>query len=228
MVKPLSDEDLRMLSHYAAGTGMAEIASMLGLEREEVMERMGQLAGFERKKAGELLVRHNRPRPVKAAPRELARFVEPPPPPEPEPVRAADPEFDDFIPAREPEVRVEPREGRPRPSVDDILRRADEVGGAKFQRKVERIRTMAADLGRELAAAEEVLEAERKVAALRRQLDVANAKLRELRGAPSPRSDDPTPRELRTWAAENGVECSTHGRVQESVLVAYRKAMGGA
>jgi hypothetical protein len=70
-----------------------------------------------------------------------------------------------------------------------------------------------------------------QIAALRKQLDDAEARLRQLRGVKA----DPTvrvssgvdTRKVRAWAIANNIQCSRAGILPASVLAAYRAAHGG-
>ncbi len=69
-----------------------------------------------------------------------------------------------------------------------------------------------------------------EVARLEEQLRAAKAKLRGSTTPKAPKSttatpgNDPSPAQIRAWAAENGVECNSHGRVPQHVVEAYTDA----
>lgn len=67
---------LRILTHYAAGTQLSSIAAILGIDRDEVMDVVQTQTGFNRSKAAEMIRRTHdmrpSPRPSAAAPAERA------------------------------------------------------------------------------------------------------------------------------------------------------------
>lgn len=70
-------------------------------------------------------------------------------------------------------------------------------------------------------------KARAEVKRLEEELRAARAKLRGKDAEPSTSDSDedgPSPREIRAWAADNDVDCPTHGRVPAAVREAYDTA----
>jgi outer membrane biosynthesis protein TonB len=230
---PLTDHELRVLSHYAAGTELKHIATMTSADVEDIRQVIHQRAGFERPRAGELVRAHHarqkKPAAVKKAapPAVPGRFVEPPPP-APEPEVKVELRADAQLP--QPEPAPEPtREPRPDPepeppaelvteptSIEAILTRADVAGGllASYGR---RIREMVAKLDHDLARSVDILAAEQRVREARQQYEAANAALRALRYG-----DVPSDTLLRRWANANDVTCPKVGYVGKQVIQAWK------
>jgi hypothetical protein len=89
------------------------------------------------------------------------------------------------------------------------------------------------DLGRDLEAAAQVVEAERKVEQLRADLAAATDALRQMTrpaakkpaaDAPAVPQSAPDPVVVRKWAADNGVDCSPKGRVKQEIVDRYLAA----
>lgn len=270
----LDDTQLRILSHYADGTELKNIAQILDMDRDDVLGVVGDLVGFERRKAGELVRRHGRGMPavsVSVLDREPPRAIHKSEPPvEPSPTEPRPPGYCDCgladVPANEglhrphcsrfraattpvPVVPTEPAPqlaGDPdaatevgtRPAgglapLEDILLRAAQAGG-HLARKAEKIRGQIVALKADLTEQQRVRDAEARVQRLRRQLDDANAKLRELKGGPSPTKaaarggEAAERRAIREWARANAVDCPSHGVVPRRVAAAWRAAQNGA
>jgi hypothetical protein len=123
-----------------------------------------------------------------------------------------------------------PEPPTPARSVEAILTRAEQVGGAHARRAAEihaSYTTQMAALDRDIDHAEQVAEAQERVKAARALLDKANKELQKLRGADGHHAKPPLT-EVRAWAAANGIECSPAGPVPAKVMSAYRKANGAA
>lgn len=63
----LTDQDVRILNHYAQGAELKSIAAMVGVGREAVMTVVEELAAFDRKKAADVVRREQRRRDSPAA-----------------------------------------------------------------------------------------------------------------------------------------------------------------
>jgi ATPase subunit of ABC transporter with duplicated ATPase domains len=121
-----------------------------------------------------------------------------------------------------------------RPATRDLIDEGKASSVARVRRAAEKAQAaldhLAAviDETREAEAAKRAAEAEkaaarRKVAELEAQLAAAKA---ALRGKPAPTAA-PTgdAKAIRAWAAANGVECPTRGKVPAAVVEAYRAAV---
>lgn len=126
-----------------------------------------------------------------------------------------------------------------RDAIGTMLARADDSTSRAAKRTADRIRALIATLREQL---EETAEADRvakeraeekarlaeQIAAARRALDEANAKLKALGGkttraatAPRAASDAAV---IRAWARENGVDCPDRGRIPAPVREQYEAA----
>lgn len=126
----------------------------------------------------------------------------------------------------------EPDGGEQIDTVVDLLDAAELTEVPRIVKAAGRIREQIAELQAAVGtvAREQKLRAE--VDAARVALERAQAELRTVTGkataSPGTRGGSGLPtKEIRAWAAQNGVECSTHGRVSESVVEAWRAANGG-
>ena len=124
---------------------------------------------------------------------------------------------------------AEPADGEQIDTVTDLLDAAEQTEVPRLVKAAGRIREQIAELQTAVAtvAREQKLRAE--VDAARVAYERAQAELREMTGkAPGTSAGSGLPtREIRAWAAQNGVECSTHGRVPEAVVEQWRAATGG-
>jgi outer membrane protein TolC len=118
-----------------------------------------------------------------------------------------------------------------KPEIDLLLERGEASATVATRRLAGRIRTTIAELRDRLKAEAEQEQVTAQIAALRKQLDDAEAKLRRLRGikpAPTVRvSSGVDTRKVRAWAIANNIQCSRAGILPASVLAAYRAAHGG-
>lgn len=120
-------------------------------------------------------------------------------------------------------------------TVGDILRRADQAGG-RYAARAAKLRTQIDELARDLESAADLIAAQVRVDALRKQLGEATANLRKLRtpgvpaepapGAPV-KPDGVSNADVRDWAAGQGIDCPGSGRVPYRVLEAYNAAHAG-
>lgn len=200
--------ELAILRKYAAGLELLTISKDLGVDHEVTTEVVSAV-GYQRGRARALLIEREaalmKSRGSGAAP------VSAPPAPV------------------EVKVELERRVATPiddLPDLGDLLDRADQAGG-KFARQGARLRAMVLELEESLAANAEVMAAEQRVNALRRQLEEANAKLRGLKPGATARpatSSGPKPAIVRAWARAAGIEVAPLGRVPDSVMEKYYAA----
>lgn len=198
--------ELKILQKYASGGELQAIADGLDISKEQVADVVDKVVGFSRQRASALLREHD----AKTRKPVAVTFA---PPADAEP--PADPAAPPAVAAKSP-----PAAG----GVGGILGRAEQAGG-KYATRAARIRAAVVELGRDLDAAAEVLEAERQVEQLRAQLADAAAKLRSLKtpGTPAAASSSTLSRtaEVRAWAAEHSIPCPAMGRVPKAVMEAY-------
>lgn len=206
-----TEQQLKIMRQYAAGAELVDIGERLGIDRDTVAGTVSTLAGFVRGRARELVRQYEAAHPRPAAPA---------PPTAPQ-------QIDVPVLARTPEPPL---------GAEVVLVRAERAGG-RYATKAGRIRALVAALEVDLAEAERVIAQERRIQDLKAQLERETAKLRELRsGGAKPATSngsartaasgsDPTTREVREWAAANGVPCPSKGRfLPASVLEAYHAA----
>lgn len=135
-----------------------------------------------------------------------------------------------------PETGADTEQGKAgvRPATRDLIEEGKASSVARVRRAAEKAQAaldhLAAviDETREAEAAKRAAEAEkaaarRKVAELEAQLAAAKA---ALRGKPAPTAAATgDAKAIRAWAAANGVECPTRGKVPAAVVEAYRAAV---
>lgn len=121
-----------------------------------------------------------------------------------------------------------------RPATRDLIDEGKASSVARVRRAAEKAQAaldhlaVVIDETREAEAAKRAAEAEkaaarRKVAELEAQLAAAKA---ALRGKPAPTAAATgDAKAIRAWAAANGVECPTRGKVPAAVVEAYRAAV---
>lgn len=132
--------------------------------------------------------------------------------------------------------RNEVNAAAPKPAagtVEDLLAAAEASGVPKLNRAADRIRGLVADLRTLMRESEKERVLRASIVVLRKQLDQTSKELRELTRKPAKATqatpaDSPSPRELRAWAAANGVECPAMGIVPKRVREAYDAAHGQA
>lgn len=125
--------------------------------------------------------------------------------------------------------------------VETLLNAASKSSKARTRRLGVRIHELVAELrglvNTETAEREAAAKAEEEKAKLRAEVEELEQQLsakKALLGKPSSRASKPAavagtpPKEIRAWAAENGVECPAFGRIPGSVVEAYAAAKGVA
>lgn len=208
----MNDLDVRILQRYAGGGELQKIADDLGIDKEKVTEAVDAV-GFQRSRAQQLLREHDA---KTRKPPAGVQFAPPGPAPAP--------------------AGAKPAANTPAPAtVGDILRQADQAGG-RYAIRAARIRAQIDELARDLESAADLIAAEQRVDALRRQLGEATANLRSLRTPGSPAVPAPgapvkpagvSNADIREWAAGQGLDCPGSGRVPYRVLEAYNAAHAG-
>nr|WP_285636956.1 histone-like nucleoid-structuring protein Lsr2 [Actinoallomurus iriomotensis] len=131
---------------------------------------------------------------------------------------------DDDVDEQEPDVDLS--------GLENLLRRGEESEVPATQAAAKKVRAAVEDLQQRVeteAAEKRVLD---EIAELEEQLAARRAKLKEIRPGKSttrrPAGDGPTPKEVRAWAAERGIECSPIGRVPQAIVDQYLAAKAGA
>ncbi len=94
---------------------------------------------------------------------------------------------------------------------------------------VVRARDALAKLRGTLTTSEERRQAEAEIEAAKAALAAAQDKLRRLKtgkapAAVTPASPEVTPREIRAWASEEGIQCAPNGKIPASVRERYDAA----
>ena len=125
--------------------------------------------------------------------------------------------------------------------VETLLNAASKSSKARTRRLGVRIHELVAELrglvNTETAEREAAAKAEEEKAKLRAEVEALEQQLsakKALLGKPSSRASKPAavagtpPKEIRAWAAENGVEFPAFGRIPGSVVEAYAAAKGAA
>lgn len=210
---------------YSRGASMEAIAADLNANTQVVLSVVAAV-GYDRGRAREAVLDYDRQRAAVAAAK--GKFP-------PQPQRAMD-----LAPVptqpREPEVVVTRRSDVPLTgplSADELLSRAKGATVARVRTLADRIRRDVEELAAVLHRSEAEEAARALVARRRRELDEAEAKLREITGKPARQTQPaaaaagPLPAVVRAWAKANGVSCNPHGRVPTSVVDAYLAATRG-
>lgn len=140
------------------------------------------------------------------------------------------------VPAAEQAAHRHGLSGAEPPSVADVIAMARATGDAKLTAQADKTQTAVDVLLAMLGEHQALAAAQKDVAWLEAQLAAAKAKVRDIKQgktAPKPHvASDPAARRravdhkaVRAWATANGIECSTLGRVQNTVVDAYFDAL---
>jgi hypothetical protein len=187
----------RILAAFAGGADINAMVDTMGMSRDYVSGIVARLSGFNRNTARTLVAEYDRRRAAnQGIPATPAKATAPAAPhPQPPPSKAA--------PAAVKSA-----------SIDGLLHAASRVTTPRVTTLAARIRQLADELAQILDRAEEEEAARAAVAAKRRELDEAEAKLRALTGKPA-RQPHSAPgdlnRTVRAWAHANNVECPSVG-----------------
>lgn len=120
--------------------------------------------------------------------------------------------------------------------IKQLLNEAKESGITKAIRLADRISADLASLETAMKDSAKERELLARKQELRKELDAADAALRSLRGrgtaekgkADKPTQDRVSPRVVREWAREQGIECTDMGRVPKQVQALYDAARGSS
>lgn len=200
----LTPEQHGILSRFGAGMDVDNIVKHGGLPRESVSVTLMQLAGMNRQRAGALVREHD------AAVRRTSGV----PATNGRPVPAA------AAPVPQPRT-IE--------TIEDLLDAAETSGVTRITRLSDKIRNLVKDLQAQLHESEKERVLRATIDELRNRLDRAQSELKQVTGKARPiaaaaTGEEPTSKELRSWAAANGVPCPNAGRVPGTVLAAWRAA----
>jgi hypothetical protein len=132
-------------------------------------------------------------------------------------------------PAPEPKADSKPARLSDAP-VAQLLAGAVDIDDKAVQAQLRKTTEQIARLRQLVTAAEERTAAAREIAVLERRLAEAKARLKTAGGrrtstAPA-RAGEPTAKEIRAWAKENGIACNAKGHIPASVREQYDAAHG--
>jgi WhiB family redox-sensing transcriptional regulator len=134
------------------------------------------------------------------------------------------------------DLRIEPKTtAEPAPAdqdlalgLEELLRRGDHSESAATRAAAKKARAAVEELQERVRTEAAEKQVRDRIAALQKEMETAQAQLRELRpGKATARrsgSAGPTPKEMRAWAASNGITCPAMGRVPQDVVDAYNTA----
>lgn len=193
----MTRNEANICSRWAAGETVAQIATATGCTRTEISDFLDVIAGNNRNRAQQLATLwHQRAQAVQAAKGAPVRTLHAAPEPKPAPITAPGPDAPSHA--------------------DDLLTAAARSGNGKLERTACRIREQLADLQAGLAE-------HQREARLRAEMKQLETRLAEIR-TQLKTGTDADAREIRTWAAANGVDCPPRGRIPAGVLQQYEKA----
>lgn len=213
---PLTPDDAKILSHYAGGESAADICAATGFSLSRVGRVLDEHAGNNRELAHQVVL-------------DYAERTQTAPPASP----ATAPARHDSAAAPRAAATAEPSTVEPagdhtatEPVGDQIaalLEQADSTGEPRLHRSADKIRELIDGLRTDLAQHLRAVPLRAEQAQLRARLAEIDA---QLQGRPAPTVEQPEidTKKVRAWAAEQGLDCSAHGRVPGAVLTAYREA----
>jgi hypothetical protein len=211
----LTPDDAKILAAYAGGDSAAEICTATGFSLSRVGRVLDEHAGNNRELANQVVLdyaeRTQAAAPAGPATAPAAMTM----PLQPTPAAAAEPGT--VEPAGEP---AEPA-GDP---IAALLEQADATGEPRLHRSAVKIRELVDSLRTDLAQHLREVPLRAEQARLRARLAEIDA---QLQGRPAPTTGeqpDVDTKKVRAWAAEQGLDCSAHGRIPSAVLAAYREA----
>jgi hypothetical protein len=207
----LTPDDAKILSQYAGGDSAAEICTATGFSLTRVGRVLDEHAGNNRDLARQVVLDYaERTQTATPAGSASAPAAQPP-----LAIAAAEPSTGE--PAAEPAAKAAGDQ------IAALLDQVDATGEPRLQRSAGKIRELVDGLRSDLAQhlREAPLRAEQ--ARLRARLAEIDAQLQD---RPDPTGGQPEvdSKKVRAWAAEQGFDCSAHGRIPAGVLAAYRKA----
>jgi Lsr2 len=209
---PLTPDDAKILAAYAGGDSAAEICTATGFSLARVGRVLDEHAGNNRELAHQVVLDYAE-RTHAATPTTPATTTMPP---RPTPAATAEPGAVEAAgePAAEPA-------GDP---IAALLDQVDATGEPRLHRSAVKIRELVDSLRTDLTQHLREVPLRAEQARLRARLAEIDAQL-QARPAPTT-SEQPEvdTKKVRAWAAEQGLDCSAHGRIPGAVLAAYREA----
>ncbi|GGL17761.1 Lsr2 family DNA-binding protein [Mangrovihabitans endophyticus] len=206
----LTPDDAKILSLYAGGDSAAEICTATGFSLARVGRVLDEHAGNNRGLAYKVVIDY-------AERTQTATAATPATPATPPAPATAGAEPSTVEPAAEPAAEAAGDQ------ITALLDQVDATGEARLQRSAGKIRELVDGLRAELAQHLREVPLRAEQARLRARLAEIDA---QLQGRPAPTGEQPgvDSKKVRAWAAEQGFDCSAHGRIPAGVLAAYRKA----
>jgi hypothetical protein len=218
-----TQEQRKVLVRYAAGETVSAIIAATNLNKEFVTAAVADLAKFDRGRARELVQEYDQ-RAATVAASKVPRPSKPAPAPEPTPAPA---------PKKRPVIEITDAD-----PIDELLERGARSYDARARhltKKARDILTVLADRLTEVAAEQQRRDERAAVEAAAKAnvekalaaLEAARAELAEVTGKTTPppaASDGPSPRDVRAWAREAGVDCPPLGRIPRTVMDAWKAA----
>jgi hypothetical protein len=247
----LTRDQAKILAHYAAGEASKTIVVNTGFDMATVGRVLDEIAGNDRGRAHALVLEYKERAQATAAARGVP--TPPLPGPSRPTAAAATAVAKDSVatlaavtaapatpaaPAA-PTAPAAPPPALPVDAIGELLDQAEASQIPKLQRAAGKVRDLLADLRTQLAEHTREAQLRAEQAELEQRLAVIREQLRPRRQQPAAVAPAATPgaagtgadtepavdtKKVRAWAAEQGLDCSTHGRVPGTVLTAYREA----
>jgi subtilisin family serine protease len=250
----LTRDQAKILAHYAAGEASKTIVINTGFDMATVGRVLDEIAGNDQARAHALVLEYKERAQATAAARGVPAPALPGPSRPTTAPTAAAPTAAAAAAAAAAEVAKDsvatlaamtapaaPATSVATPpvvSVDaigELLDQAEATQIPKLQRTAGKVRDLLADLRAQLAEhtretqlRTEQAELEQRLAVIREQLRPRRQQLAPAPDAASSTGTDTEPavdtKKVRAWAADQGLDCSAHGRIPGAVLTAYREA----
>jgi hypothetical protein len=247
----LTRDQAKILAHYAAGEASKTIVVNTGFDMATVGRVLDEIAGNDRGRAHALVLEYKERAQATAAARGVPTPALPGPSrptTAPTAAAAADVAKDSVAtlaaitatPAASPASAASAGSAATPPAlpvdaIGELLDQAEATKIPKLQRAAGKVRDLLADLRAQLAEHTRETQLRAEQAELEQRLAVIREQLRPRRQqpAPTPAPDgastgaDAEPavdtKKVRAWAAEQGLDCSAHGRIPGALLTAYRE-----
>jgi hypothetical protein len=232
----LTRDQAKILAHYAAGEASKTIVVNTGFDMATVGRVLDEIAGNDRGRAHALVLEYKERAQATAAARGVPTPALPGPSrPTTAPTAAAAADVaKDSVATLAAMTAPAPAPAAPGPvdAIGELLDQAEATEIPKLQRAAGKVRDLIDELRAQLfehtretrlraeqAALEERLAVIREQLRPRRQQQPALAATVDVDAQPAVDS-----KKVRAWAAEQGLDCSAHGRIPGAVLAAYREA----
>jgi hypothetical protein len=215
---PLTPDDAKILAHYAGGESAADICTATGFSLSRVGRVLDEHAGNNRELAHQIVLdyaeRTQTAPPASPATAPAATTV----PPHPAPAATAKPRT--VEPASDHITTTAPADDQ----IAALLEQADSTGEPRLHRSAGKIRELVDGLRTDLAQHLREVPLRAEQARLRARLAEIDTELQGQHAPTTVEQPEVDTKKVRAWAAEQGLDCSTHGRVPGAVLTAYREA----